>query len=208
MRAILRQTVLERWVGQQLLDPIENAKSLARRYRRVDAFYDYIDHRANLVIPALVLIGVTALSCGLAPLIALIGTDPVSVLAGLLLMPVMMIGSLFVLGLVFFSWLEERSLVRALGHRTARESKTMRWIRKKLGADLGRLPHVPWMLGTVFVALPFAMLMDVAPVIAAILLALLIAAPIAFARLERRPQRKLRRRLNERTTRRRASRAA
>ena len=101
------------------------------------------------------------------------------------LAPVMLIGSLFVLGLVFFSWLEERSLVRTLGHRTAREPKAMRWIRKKLGADLGRPPRVPWLLAAVFVALPFAMLLNLVPVIAAILLALLVAAPVAYARLDR-----------------------
>ncbi|HXZ86857.1 MAG TPA: hypothetical protein VEI82_15350, partial [Myxococcota bacterium] len=105
--------------------------------------------------------------------------------AGLLLAPVVLIGSLFVLGLVFFSWLEERSLVRTLGRRRAREPKAMRWIRKKLGADLGRAPRVPWLLAAVFVALPFAVLMNLVPAIAAILLALLVAAPLAFARLDR-----------------------
>lgn len=185
MRAIPSQVELQRWVGQQLLAPFEDAVSLARRYRRVATFYDYIDHRANLVIPALVLIGVTALACGLAPIMALMGTNPVSALTGLLLAPLMLIGSSFVLGLMFFSWLEERSLVRALGHRTAREPKAVRWIRKRLGADLGRPPRVPWMLAAGFVGLPFAMLLTLIPVIAATLLALLAAAPIVFARLDR-----------------------
>jgi len=98
---------------------------------------------------------------------------------------VALIGSLFVLGLVFFSWLEERSLARALGRRRAREHKAMRWIRKKLGADLGRPPRVPWLFAGMFVALPLAMLVSLAPVVAAILLALLVAAPLAFARLDR-----------------------
>jgi hypothetical protein len=86
---------------------------------------------------------------------------------------------------VFFSWLEERSLLRTLGRRRARERKVMRWIRKRLGADLGRLPRVPWLLAAVFVAVPFAMLLNLAPAIAAILLALLVAAPLAYARLDR-----------------------
>jgi len=90
-----------------------------------------------------------------------------------------------VLGLVFFSWLEERSLARTLGRRTARETKAMRWIRKKLGADLGRLPRVPWLLSAVLLGIPFAMLLSAAPAIAVILIALLVAAPIAFARLDR-----------------------
>ena len=190
MRGILDQAEMQRQLGQQLFGPLEDAMSLARRYREVDAFHDYIGRRARLVIPALVLIGVTAVACGLAPVLALVGTSTVSALAGLLLTPVMLIGSLFVLGLVFFSWLEERSLARTLGHRTAREPKAMRWIRKKLGADLGRPPRVPWLFAAAFVALPFAMLLNLVPVIAAILLALLVAAPVAFARLDRPSRRR------------------
>jgi hypothetical protein len=185
MRDILDRAELQRRVGEQLLGPLEDAMALARRYRDVDAFHDYIGERTHLVIPALVLIGVTAVACGLAPVMALLVAGPLLALAGLLLAPVMLIGSLFALGLVFFSWLEERSLARSLGHRTGREAKAMRWIRKKLGADLGRPPRVPWLLVVVCVALPFAMLLSLVPVIAAILLALLVAAPVAFARLDR-----------------------
>jgi hypothetical protein len=132
-----------------------------------------------------VLIGVTALACGLAPILVLVGARAVSALAGLLLAPAMLIGSLFVLALMFISWLEERSLVRTLGRRTAPEPKAMRWIRKRLGADLGRAPRVPWLYAAAFVAAPLAMLLSFAPAIAAILLALLAAAPLAFARLDR-----------------------
>ena len=60
----------------------------------------------------------------------------------------------------------------------------MRRIRKKLGADLGRAPRVPWLLAAVFVAFPFAMMFNVAPVIAAVLLVLLVAAPVVFARFD------------------------
>ena len=176
---------LQQRVGQQLLGPLEDAMALAHRYREVDEFRDYIGQRAHLVIAALVLIVVTAFACAMAPVMALVGVRAVSALAGLLLAPVMLIGSLFVLALVFFSWLEERSLVRTLGRRTGRESEAMRWIRKKLGADLGRPPRVPWLLAAVFVALPFAMLLNLVPVIAAILLALLVAAPLAYARFDR-----------------------
>ena len=175
---------LQRSVGRQLLGPLEDATALAGRYREVDAFRYYIGRRVHLVIPALLLIAVTAIACGMAPVMALVGVRAVSALAGLLLAPVVLIGSLFVLGLVFFSWLEERSLVRTLGRRRAREPKALRWIRKKLGADLGRAPRVPWLLAAVFVALPFAMLLNLVPVIAAILLALLVAAPLTFARLD------------------------
>ena len=179
------QAELQQRIGERLLGPLEDASSLARRYREVDEFHAYVGERARLVIPVLALIGVTAAACGLAPVAVLVGTSAASALGGLLLAPVMLLGSLFVLALVFFSWLEERSLARTLGHRTVRERKAMRWMRKKLGADLGRPPRVPWLFAAVFVALPFAMLMNLVPAIAAILLALLVAAPVAFARLDR-----------------------
>lgn len=177
---------LQQRLGQQLLAPLDDALGLARRYREVDAFHDYVVDRARLVIPAMALIAVAAVACGLTPVMALVGTRPIAALAGLLLAPVMLLGSLFVLGLVFFSWLEERSLARSLGHRTGpRERKWARWIRKKLGADLGRPPRVPWLLAALFVALPFAMLASLVPVVAAVLVVLLAATPIAFARLDR-----------------------
>lgn len=176
---------LQERAGRLLLGPLEDAMSLARRYREVDEFHDYVAGRARLVIPVLALIGVTALACGMAPIMALVGTSAVSALAGMLLTPVMLLGSLLVLGLVFFSWLEERSLARSLGHRTRRERKAMRWMRKKLGVDLGRPPRVPWLYAAAFLAAPFAMLLDAVPAFAAILLALLAAAPLAFARLDR-----------------------
>jgi hypothetical protein len=186
MAGIPRQADLQKQLGQQLLGPIDDALGLARRYREVDAFHDYVVDRARLVIPAVVLIGVAGVACGLAPIMALVGTRPIAALAGLLLAPVMLLGSLFVLALMFFSWLEERSLARSLGHRTGpRESKAARWIRKKLGADLGRLPRVPWLLAALFVVLPFVILANLVPVVAAMLVVLLAAAPLAFARLDR-----------------------
>lgn len=185
MRDILDQAELQRRAGQHFLGPLEDAIALARRYRDVDAFHDYIGERGRLVMPVLALILVTAVACGLAPVMALVGTSALSALVGLVLAPLMLIGSPFVLGLVFFSWLEERSLARSLGRRTARETRLMRKLRKKLGADLGRPPRVPWLLAAIFLGVPFAMLLNVAPVIAVLLIALLVATPVAFARLDR-----------------------
>ena len=184
MASIPNQAELQRQAGLHLLGPLEDAIALARRYRDVDAFHDYISDRARLVLPVLALILVTAIACGLAPVMALVGTSALSALAGLVLAPLMLIGSPFVLGLVFFSWLEERSLAHSLGRRTVRETKLMRKIRKKVGADLGRAPRVPWLLAALFVAFPFAMMFNVAPVIAAVLIVLLVAAPVVFARLD------------------------
>lgn len=180
------QASLQQKLGQWLLGPLDDAVGLARRYRDLDAFREYVTSRLHLVGPAALLLLVTAVACGLTPVMLLVGTQPALALAGLLLAPVVLAGSLFVLALVFFSWLEERSLARTLGHRTgAAPGRLARWVKRKLGADLGKAPRVPWLLAALFVAAPLLALLRYAPGVAAPLLLLLAALPLLFARLER-----------------------
>lgn len=180
------QATVQQRLGQQLLGPLEDAVGLARRFRELQALRNYVGERLPLVVPACLLIAVTAIACGLTPVMYLLGTQAASALVGLLVAPVVLAGSLFVLTLMFFSWLEERSLARSLGHRTGRApGKLTRWVKRKLGADLGRLPHVPWLLALLFVVLPLAVLATRAPVAAALLVVLLVLGPVLFARLDR-----------------------
>jgi hypothetical protein len=180
------QDSLPQRLSHQLLGPLEDAFGLARRYRELESFQDYIGANLRLVAPASVLILIAAIACGLTPIMLLVGARPAASLAGLLLAPVALFGSLFVLALVFFSWLEERSLAKSLGHRTGRApGKVARWIKRKLRADLGKAPRVPWLLAAVFVFLPLALLAGEAPGVAVPLIVLLAAAPVAYARFER-----------------------
>lgn len=180
------QDSLPQRLGQQLLGPLEDALGLVRRYRELEPFQDYLGANLRLVAPACVLIALTAIACGLTPIMLLVGVQPAASLAGLLLAPLALLGSLFVLALVFFSWLEERALARSLGHRAGpAPGKVARWIRRKLRADLGKAPRVPWLLAALFVVLPLALLLGHAPGVALPLLVLLAAAPILYARLER-----------------------
>ncbi|MGH8688392.1 MAG: hypothetical protein ACREVQ_11875 [Burkholderiales bacterium] len=173
-------------LGQQLLGPLDDAVGLVRRYREVDAFRDYVEARLPLVVPACFLIAVAGIVLGLMPIATLIGTQAFFSLIGLILTPFVMAGCLFVLALVFFSWLEERSLARSLGHRAGpAPGRAARWVKRKLGADLGRAPRVPWLLAAVFVALPFALLARLSPAVALVFALVLAAAPIGFARLDR-----------------------
>src|SRR3970282_1384189 len=173
-------------LAQQLLGPLDDAAGLVRRYRELDAFRDYLAARLRLVAPAVLLVVFAPVACGLTPIVVLVGTNAVAALLGLLLAPLMLIGSLFVLSLVFFSWLEERSLVRALGHRGGpAPRKRARWLKRKLGADLGRVPRMPWLLGSIFVAAPLALLALRAPATVLLLVVLLVLAPVLFARLDR-----------------------
>jgi Flp pilus assembly protein TadB len=91
-----------------------------------------------------------------------------------------------VLALVFFSWLEERALAKSLGHRTGRApGKLARWVKRKLRADLGKAPRVPWLLAAVLVVAPLILLAGHAPGAAVPLIVLLAAAPVLYARFER-----------------------
>lgn len=173
-------------LGQQLLSPLEDALGLVRRYRELDSFQEYIGANVRLVVPAGVLIAVAAIACGLTPIMLLVGARPAASLAGLLLAPVVLFGSLFVLALVFFSWLEERALAKSLGHRTGpAPGKLARWVKRKLRADLGKAPRVPWLLAALFVVVPLILLAEHAPGAAVPLIVLLIASPIVYARFER-----------------------
>jgi hypothetical protein len=180
------QATVQQRLGQQLLGPLEDAVGLARRFRELQALRNYVGERLPLVVPACLLILVTAIACGLTPVMSLLGTQAASALAGLLLAPVVLAGSLFVLTLTFFSWLEERSLARSLGRRTGRApGKLARWLKRKLGADLGKPPRVPWLLALLFVVLPLAVLVARAPVAATLLVVLLVLGPVLYARLDR-----------------------
>jgi hypothetical protein len=180
------QISVPQWLGQQLVGPLDDAAGLVRRYRELDAFRDYLAERLRLVVPFFLLVVLAAIACGMTPIVLFVGTNAVAALVGLLLAPVALIGSLFVLSLMLFSWIEERSLSRALGHRTGpAPSKLARWVKRKLGADLGKVPRMPWLLAALFVAAPLALLASRSPVLVLLLAALLALAPILFARLDR-----------------------
>lgn len=186
MATTQREVSLQQRLGRELLGPLDDAVGLVRRYRDVDALRDYVGERLRLVVPAALLLVATAVACGLTPVALLVSTQPVTALAGLLLAPVVLAGSLFVLLLVFFSWIEERSLARTLGHRTGRApGRLARWLKKKVRVELGKAPRIPWLLAALFVVLPLALLLSLAPATAAVLIVLLALLPIGYARLDR-----------------------
>jgi hypothetical protein len=173
-------------IGRHLLGSLNDAVALVQRYREVDGFRDYVRRRLHLVLPALALILATAFACAMAVILLTLGPRPLLALLGLLLAPVALAGSLFVLLYVFFAWVEERALARALGHRTGpAPGKFAAWTERKLGAKLGRMPSVPWVLAAIFVFLPLALLTQLAPKSAALLIVVLVAAPILYARFDR-----------------------
>jgi hypothetical protein len=139
-----------------------------------------------VVAPAALLIVATSVVLAFGIVMFVGGTRPLTVLLSLLLAPFVLIGSLFVQGYVFLSWLEGRSLAKSLGHSVGKSrGKLTAWIEKHIEADLGAMPPVPWLLAAIFLLAPLVALVMAAPKLAIAVIVLQILAPIGFARLDR-----------------------
>ena len=167
-------------------DPMQDALKLMQRYQQGELFRRYVNQRTWLVAPAALLIVATSLALAFGIVMFVGGTRPMMVLLSLLLAPFVLVGSLFVQGYVFLSWLEGRSLALSLGHRVGkRRGRLMARFEKKLNVNLGEMPPVPWVLAAIFLVLPLVALFLAAPKLAIAVIALYILAPIGFARLDR-----------------------
>jgi hypothetical protein len=149
-----------------LLDSLNGAFSLAQRTRDAAPLKAYLRERMPLIAPVVLLMAIISICCAASMVMFLGGTNSLLVLLSMLLAPFVLVGSFFVQAYVFFSWLEARALAKALHHGT------------------GPLP-VPWALAVIFLLLPLAMLVAVAPLVGITLFVLLVAAPFGFARLDR-----------------------
>jgi hypothetical protein len=162
------------------MDILVEAPSLLRRYQNGDAFRRYVDDRAPLVIAVAVVFLVFSLATTAGAVVTIGGTHSFLVLLMLVLAPFLLVGTFLVLLFVFFSWLENRSLALTL----ARVKKPAR--RPGLRGLLAVLPPIPWLLVTLFVAVPLVLLASVSLAGAALMLVLAAGAPAAYAWLERR----------------------
>jgi hypothetical protein len=171
-------------VEQHLLGVVQEGLNLVRRLQEGEGFRAYVLGRLWLVVPIGLLMILTSLACTAATVLYLGGTRPLFVLLAILLVPFVLMGSLFVQAYVFFSWLENRALAQAL-HRKAPRGAVAAWLMRKLGVDLGSLPPVPWVLAAIFLVLPLAMLVMLAPKFGLGLIVLQVLAPIVFARFDR-----------------------
>ena len=166
--------------------PMQDALNLVQRYQQGELFRRYVTQRMWLVAPAALLIVATSLVLAFGIVVFVGGTRPMTVLLSLLLAPFVLIGSLFVQGYMFLSWLERRSLAKSLGHSVGKSrGKLTAWIEKHIEADLGAMPPVPWLLAAIFLLAPLVALAMAAPKLAIAVILLQILAPIAFARLDR-----------------------
>jgi len=166
-----------------LLDPIGEALALLRRVQSNEKFQSYLRERRLYALPLVagVVIAALALAWGALAFIGRAGTF-LTVLTAVVFALIVLFGSVLVQAVVALSWLEGRSLAKLQEHRRARDrGPAARWIAQRFRIDMGPPPRVPWIPALVLFVLPAAMLLSVAPALAAGVAALLLVAAIIYA---------------------------
>jgi hypothetical protein len=165
---------------------LREARNLLGRLQGSDVFRFYVMRRIALVIPALLLFVLISLACTAASVVFVAGTRPLIVLLALLLSPVVFLGSLFVQGYIFVSWLEGRALARAYPNAARPpQGPAAAWVARRLRSDLGTAPQVPWGFAVLFLFAPLGVLAFVATKLAVALIAAAVLLPLAYARFDR-----------------------
>jgi hypothetical protein len=168
-----------------MVNTLNDARGLLQRFQQGEGFQRYVQARSALVAPMGLLLLVTSVAFAAATVVFLAGTRFWLGFPALILSPFILVGSLAVQLYVFFSWLEGRALALALGHRVAKRGPAAAWIAKKLHAEMGAAPRVPWLFAAIFLLAPFTMVMAISAKAAIALVLLHIAAPILYARFDR-----------------------
>ena len=162
------------------MDILVEAPNLLRRYQKGDAFRRYVDDRAPLVVAVAVVFLMFSLATTAGAVVSIGGTHSLLVLLMLVVAPFLLAATFLTLFFMFFSWLENRSLMMTL----ARVKKPAR--RPGLRGVLAGLPPIPWLLVVLFVVAPLALLATLSAAAALLMLFLAGGAPAAYAFLERR----------------------
>jgi hypothetical protein len=169
-----------------VLDTFQDAMALLQRYRHVDSFSAYVHERALMVMVALLMQFLIGIGCVMSIVTLLPDMHWSLVLPILLCMPIVLAGAFLVQAYVFFSWIEGRSMERALGaRRSRRRGKFGSWIVKNFRIDIGPPPRVPWVLSILFLAAPLLLLAYAWLPAAAAVLGLGILIPVLYAALDR-----------------------
>jgi hypothetical protein len=186
MAISIREGFVEHWVERFLpLRTLMNAQDLARRFREVDGIRLYVQERQALVVAATLVIAFISIACAVGVVVFLADRHSLLALLGILLLPVALAGSFFVLAYVFFSWIEGRVLARELGnrHRPLPGAATL-WLSKKFGLDMGPFPPVPWFLAALVLFVPLALLTAAWLSVALVVILLGIFMPVLYAKFD------------------------
>jgi hypothetical protein len=164
---------------------VEDALALAARFRDAEGLSRHAAQRKPLLQGASAVLVLLGFACGAGVFIFLAGLRTWLTLPAVLIAPLVALGSLLVIFFVFFSWIEGRALAQALGHRTGpAPGRIARWLRKKLRADLGAMPAIPWLPAGLLVFLPLALLVASAPLGGIVMILIAVATPVVYARLD------------------------
>ena len=167
-----------------LLDPIGEAHALLRRLQSNEMFQRYLRERSLYALPLVAGIAIVGLALVGGAMAFILRAGTLLALATMVVVaPIVLVGSVLVQAYVLLSWLEERSLAKLQEHRRARDrGPAARWIARRFRIDMGPAPRVPWIPALALFALPAAMLVSVAPALAAGLAVIQLVAAIIYAR--------------------------
>jgi hypothetical protein len=176
----------QHWIVRfQLLRTLENAQALAQRFREVEGFRLYVRDRQGRVVAAILVIVLISIACAVGVVVFLADRHPLLALLGILLLPVALAGSFFVMAYVFFSWIEGRALARELGHRhRSPPGAPALWLSSKFGLDMGPIPLVPWFLAALLLFVPLALLAAAWLSAALTVILLGILMPVLYAKFD------------------------
>ncbi len=163
-----------------------NTKSFMERLRDGTALQDYISRRWALLAPVAFIMLLISIVCTTALFISMGKVHSLLMLLAIVVAPVILLGSAFVQLYAFLHWIEARIMMRALRSRAKTGTKVRTsWSKRKLGIDLGPFPPVPWVLATITLFFPLAVLVTIAwkAVLAIIVVAVLV--PVAYALIDR-----------------------
>lgn len=178
----LAERCVERFLAMRTF---KEAQNLWHRFHEGKSFRLYLRERLRLVVPATLLIVFLAVTCAAAFVVFTTGVSGWLALPAILLMPVVLLGSLFVQSYVFFAWLENRAMAKSLRQRIRRSPATGAERRaERFRLDLGPAPSIPWVFAALFLATPLGLLATFAPAVALVLGGAVLLVPIVYARLD------------------------
>ena len=175
----------EHWIVRLLpTRTISEAQNLWYRFQEGKSFRLYLSKRLRLVLPAALLILFIGVASAASFVVVATGMSGWLALPAIIMMPVMLVGSLFVQSYMFFSWLENRAMSRMLGRR-AKQLMPAANASKKFKLDMGPAPRIPWVLVALFFVAPLVLLSTFVLEVALALFAAAVVVPVAYARLDR-----------------------
>jgi hypothetical protein len=154
-----------------VIGTLNDAIGLFNRFKEGETFRRYLEERLRLVMPMCCLMLFMSAASGAGAMMGLGQMSHSLLLLGVVLLPVILVGSLFVQAYTFFTWLENRALAQR-NHPAG-------------DAGMGPMPPVPWGLAAALLLVPLALLAFVNWKAALVLVAILLLAPFLYALLDR-----------------------